>query len=75
MTWLPSFGFAEDMQTADHHRYVMLARGVLDIQQELEISDTSDAVLLFRWKSRPGHAARGNVCGKNSGGNATSRRP
>ncbi len=34
--------------------YVMLARGILDIQQELEISDTSDAVLLFRWEETTG---------------------
>jgi RecA-superfamily ATPases implicated in signal transduction len=34
--------------------YIMLARGILDIQQELEISDTSDAVLLFRWEETSG---------------------
>jgi KaiC/GvpD/RAD55 family RecA-like ATPase len=56
--WKELIAFLRGLQRICKQRnitvYVMLARGILDIQQELEISDTSDAVLLFRWEETTG---------------------
>ncbi|MDD1719511.1 MAG: hypothetical protein LUQ25_05590 [Methanoregulaceae archaeon] len=34
--------------------YLLLTRGILDPQRELEIADTADAVILFRWEETTG---------------------
>ncbi len=34
--------------------YLLLTRGILDLQRELEIADIADALLLFRWEETTG---------------------